>query len=54
MKKIKAIISTLIAVPAMMVFAGECSAEMLPMQLAAGMALLGVLAINGAFNRNQI
>lgn len=47
MKKIKVIISVLIAVPALMIFAGESPAEMMPVQLLAGGVLLGVIALNG-------
>lgn len=51
MKKIKALISILVAVPAMMIFAGEASIEMLPLQLAAGAVLIVVAGINGAFRK---
>lgn len=53
MKKIKAIIGILIAVPALMIFAGEASVEMLPLQLMAGAVLMVVAGINGAFRKES-
>lgn len=41
MKNIKVIISVLVLVPALMIFAGEAPAQMFPIQLAAG-AVLGM------------
>ena len=47
MKRIKATISIVIAVLALVVFAGEAPLEMFPLQVLAGLVLVAVLVLNG-------
>lgn len=53
MKRIKALTSILVVVPALIIFAGETSIEMFPLQLMAGVVLLVVVGINGAFRKES-
>jgi hypothetical protein len=50
-ENIKKIVSVLVLVPAIMIFAGETGAEYFGLQLLAGAAIIAVLALNGAIRR---
>lgn len=51
-ENIKKIVSVLVIVPAIMIFAGETGAEYFGLQLLAGAAIVAVLAWNGATRRS--
>ena len=53
-ENIKKIVSVLVLVPAVMIFAGEAGAEYFGLQLLAGAAIIGVLALNGAIRRSCV
>ena len=50
-ENIKKIVSVLVLVPAIIIFAGETGVEYFGLQLLAGAAIVGVLALNGAIRR---
>ena len=50
MQKLKTIATITIVTIAIMLFAGEAPVEMFPVQLAAGMALIAIVVINGRRN----
>jgi hypothetical protein len=52
LSNIKKVVSVLVLVPAIMIFAGEAGAEYFGLQLLAGAAIVGVLAWNGAIRRS--
>jgi hypothetical protein len=53
-KKLKTIISIAMGVPAVMIFAGEGGIEYFGVQILAGAVLIGILAWNGVFCREEL
>ena len=51
-ENIKKIMSVLVLVPAVMIFAGETGVEYFGLQMLAGAAIVAVLAWNGAIRRS--
>lgn len=51
LSNLKKVMSVAVIIPAIIVFAGECKAECFGLQLLAGAAIIGVLALNGVIRR---